>query len=105
MLAGPVTGRWTVRARPLHRPSTIGREASHMTSLLDRPLISRSTAFEERPLRVAVIGYGYWGPNLARNVALEATTDLAAIADLSPRRLAAASAAHPTAWVTADIAE
>lgn len=53
-------------------------------------------------LRVAVIGYGYWGPNLARNIAAHAGTELAAIGDLNPGRLERARAAHPWSQLTTD---
>ena len=58
---------------------------------------------EVPPLRVGVAGYGYWGPNLARNVALNSETALAAIADPNPRRIAAARAAHPGVATVADV--
>jgi predicted dehydrogenase len=41
-------------------------------------------------IRVGVIGYGYWGPNIARNVAEADGLQLAAIADERPERRAAA---------------
>jgi predicted dehydrogenase len=50
---------------------------------------------EQPPLRIGVIGYGYWGPNLARNAAQHPETELVAIADRDPRRLGAARVAHP----------
>ncbi|GGK98045.1 oxidoreductase [Salinibacterium xinjiangense] len=39
-----------------------------------------------RPLRVAVIGAGYWGPNLARNFRASTDWELAAICDLDRGR-------------------
>jgi predicted dehydrogenase len=39
------------------------------------------------PLRVGQIGYGYWGPNLARNFYQMKQSQLAAIADLDVKRL------------------
>jgi predicted dehydrogenase len=39
-----------------------------------------------KKLRVALIGYGYWGPNLARNVALNSKYDLVAIVDQDKQR-------------------
>ena len=38
------------------------------------------------PLRIGVIGYGYWGPNLVRNFATGARTKVVAIADANPNR-------------------
>jgi predicted dehydrogenase len=44
---------------------------------------------------IGLIGYGYWGPNLARNIAASKVCRLAAIADPFTSRLAAAGRAHP----------
>jgi predicted dehydrogenase len=52
------------------------------------------------PLAVAVAGYGYWGPNVARNVAASETTELAAICDVSEVALARATQLHPGVRVT-----
>ena len=46
-------------------------------------------------ISVGVIGYGYWGPNLARNASEAAGTRLSAIADMSPAALARAQKRHP----------
>jgi predicted dehydrogenase len=47
--------------------------------------------------RVAVIGCGYWGPNLARNFSACDSTNLAAICDIDAERLSHLSRAHPNA--------
>jgi len=44
---------------------------------------------------VGLIGYGYWGPNLARNIAETPGFRLAAIADTRPERLDLAVRRHP----------
>lgn len=54
-------------------------------------------------VQVAVIGYGYWGPNLVRNFADVAGFQLAAIADMNPARLAEAGRRYPAARTTTDI--
>lgn len=51
---------------------------------------------------VGVVGYGYWGPNLARNLAEHDKLRLVAISDLRRDRLEAAGARHRTARLTAD---
>ena len=56
-------------------------------------------------IRIGVVGYGYWGPNLARNVAETRGAALAAVSDLRPERLAIARARHPEARTSADAAE
>lgn len=46
-------------------------------------------------IRIGVIGYGYWGPNLARNFAETRDVELRAVSDLRPERLALARSRHP----------
>lgn len=65
--------------------------------------VSGSRDSADRPLNIGIVGYGYWGPNLARNVAHNARTELVAIADRSPQRLAAAGRSHPAAALTTDV--
>jgi predicted dehydrogenase len=48
-------------------------------------------------ISIGVIGYGYWGPNLARNTAEAAQCQLAAVADTSTAALARAQKHHPSA--------
>jgi len=53
-------------------------------------------------IRIGLIGYGYWGPNLARNFAETEDCQVAGIADFRPERLAQALRRHPAAAVTTD---
>lgn len=46
-------------------------------------------------LRVGLVGYGYWGPNLARNFNANPDCRLTRIADMSERRRALAAASYP----------
>ncbi len=46
-------------------------------------------------VKVALIGYGYWGPNLARNLHQLQDAKLAACCDPDPSRLALAQAMYP----------
>lgn len=46
-------------------------------------------------IRVGLIGYGYWGPNLARNFSAHPEFELVRIADLSEKRRAQAQESHP----------
>lgn len=48
-------------------------------------------------MRIGIIGYGYWGPKLARNLAELPDAELCAIADADPERLARVRARFP--WV------
>lgn len=59
----------------------------------DRARVSRASFSE--PLRVGIVGVGYWGPNLARNVAEARGAELVAVADLSEERLAHLGRRHP----------
>jgi predicted dehydrogenase len=53
-------------------------------------------------INIAVIGYGYWGPNLARCIAEAEGCNLAAILDQSPAALSRASKRHPSAKLSQD---
>ena len=55
--------------------------------------------------RIGVVGLGYWGPNIARNVAEHPRAELAWLCDRSPDTLAAAAARHPQARTSASYAE
>jgi predicted dehydrogenase len=50
----------------------------------------------------AVVGYGYWGPNLVRNLATTPGIRLAAVCDLDRKRLAPVQAQYPSVAVTDD---
>jgi len=54
---------------------------------------------------IGVIGYGYWGPNVARNFAETRGAELRAVCDQRPERLAQAQARHPQARTVRDVAE
>jgi predicted dehydrogenase len=53
-------------------------------------------------LNLGVIGYGYWGPNVARNFASHADCRVAMICDKQRRALDEARSRHPTAHPTSD---
>jgi len=46
-------------------------------------------------VKIGVIGYGYWGPNVARNFHAVAGASLTAVSDLSEKRLAMAANHYP----------
>ena len=48
-------------------------------------------------IKIGLVGYGYWGPNLARNFSLNPDFELAAVCDFSADRLARACRMHPQA--------
>lgn len=53
-------------------------------------------------LKVGIIGYGYWGPNLTRNFFEIPASELVAIADLKEDRLQRAHALYPSITLTKD---
>lgn len=55
-----------------------------------------------KPLRVAVIGYGYWGPNMVRNFTANPGTQVVVVADLDEGRRAAVERMYPTIETVAD---
>jgi len=56
-------------------------------------------------IRVGIIGYGYWGPRIARNFQGLNGCELAVICDKNPETLRRAKKAHPGVTVTCDLAE
>jgi predicted dehydrogenase len=53
-------------------------------------------------IKIGIIGYGYWGPNLVRNFAETPGTAVAAVADLNPKQLELVSRRYPAVKVTTD---
>ena len=58
---------------------------------------------EQTPVQVGVAGLGYWGPNLARNLAAIAGCELAWLCDESEAARDRLAGAHPSARTTADL--
>ena len=56
-------------------------------------------------LKLGVIGYGYWGPNVVRNFAAQSGCRVSVICDADPAARARALAHYPAARVVADAAE
>jgi predicted dehydrogenase len=54
-------------------------------------------------IRIGILGYGYWGPNLARNFRRSSACALTRIADLDPRRLQAAQRDWPGVDVSTSV--
>jgi len=57
------------------------------------------------PQRVGVVGLGYWGPNLARNLAAIPGCELRWLCDPRPEARERASRAFPGARVTGELSE
>ena len=56
-------------------------------------------------LKLGVIGYGYWGPNILRNFSSQPGCRVAAICDKNPKALARALSLHPAVYATSDLDE
>ena len=54
------------------------------------------------PLRIAQVGYGYWGPNLARNLYQMPDVELAYLVDRDPQVLANVAGLFPGTTLAAD---
>ena len=64
---------------------------------------AQSILRREPPIGTAIVGYGYWGPNLARNVAECPELRLDALCDLDPANLSLFSRRHPDARAVSEL--
>ncbi len=77
--------------------------ADPSAALLDRPAPREAPRREAgRRLGVAVVGCGYWGPNLVRNFNACPATEVVALCDQNPDTLARVAAGCPSARPEAD---
>ena len=56
-------------------------------------------------VRIGVVGLGYWGPNLVRNIVDSPAATLGWLCDANPRALATVARRYPTARHSTDVAE
>lgn len=56
-------------------------------------------------IRIGIVGYGYWGPNLVRNFAETPGATVAAVADLDTSKLELVKRRYPAVYVTTDMRE
>src|SRR6266849_5848854 len=56
-------------------------------------------------IRIGVIGYGYWGPNIVRNLRGLDGCQVSAVCDQSPTALGRVKQAHPDLAVTTQLSE
>jgi predicted dehydrogenase len=78
-----------------------------------RERLTRETArFQHRPavngsstVRVGVIGYGYWGPNIVRNFRALDNCEVVAVCDKSAAALRRAARAQPGVHLTTDFSD
>ena len=69
------------------------------------PWYRRRGGGRESVIRIGVIGYGYWGPNLVRNFTAVEGGRVTYVCDRRPERLKAVAATYPSITLTADIDE
>ena len=65
------------------------------------PIAARSSA----AVRIGVIGYGYWGPNIVRNVSALEQCELVSVCDKNPSALKRAQKSYPGVQLTTDFSE
>ena len=53
-------------------------------------------------IRIGIIGYGYWGPNLVRNFAELSRAEVAAVSDLDPKKLETVKRRFPAVKTSTD---
>jgi len=56
-------------------------------------------------IRFGVVGYGYWGPNIVRNLEQLEETEVVAVCDKSPASRRRVQKSHPNVYVTDDCGE
>src|SRR5260370_19073108 len=67
------------------------------------PGVARAVpAIADAPVRVGVIGYGYWGPNIVRNFIEARGAQVTIVSDRRPQRLAQVQSRYSGAAVTTD---
>ena len=85
---------------PIRSPysTAVPPRTTHKTKLYARGSSSQ-------PIRVGVIGYGYWGPNIVRNLNSLENCQVAAVCDKSPDALQRATETYPGVELTSDISD
>jgi predicted dehydrogenase len=73
--------------------------------IIDRVPAARRTRDEDERVRIAVVGLGYWGPNLVRNLQECPEAELVSICDRREEPLARMARRYPAVDTTTDIAD
>ncbi|HEV8194402.1 MAG TPA: Gfo/Idh/MocA family oxidoreductase [Ktedonobacterales bacterium] len=76
------------------------RNGAHVATAVDR---AEEAMAKRAQVRFGVIGYGYWGPQLVRNLDRLAMGEVVYVADLSPERRQMARMEFPSVDVTDDV--
>jgi predicted dehydrogenase len=66
---------------------------------------ARNVSKSQDTVRVGVIGYGYWGPNIVRNLNALDRCNLVSICDANPKALNRAQKTYPALQLTTDVAD
>jgi predicted dehydrogenase len=74
-------------------------------STVSLPVPESTTRSRSGVVRFGVIGYGYWGPNIVRNVSSLENGQLVAICDQNPAALKRAGKLYPGVTLTSDASE
>ena len=69
------------------------------------PVLEPTLREQPNILRVGVIGYGYWGPNIVRNVTSLEKCQLVAVCDQNPAALKRASRLYPGVQMTSNASD
>ncbi len=80
-------------------PKSTGADALQ-TSLKASHAIPRDTKTDL--VRIGVIGYGYWGPNIVRNFHAQERSQVVAVCDNSPKALKRVQQSYPSMVVTSE---
>jgi len=78
------------------------RALPDLASLAPAPATPPGIEASAAPIRVGVIGFGYWGPNVVRNFSEVPGSQVWGVSDLREERLAEAHARYPAITTTAD---
>ena len=84
--------------------STQPPKAGARTGGILAPWALPAASLKTNALRVGVIGYGYWGPNIVRNFDIQEHSRVTVVCDSRPEALAKVAKAHPRMEVTTDVA-
>jgi predicted dehydrogenase len=74
-------------------------------SAADSPAQQTRAHVNTDAIRVGVIGYGYWGPNIVRNLSALDRCEVVSVCDRNPKALKRAQKTYPGVQMTTDFAE
>jgi predicted dehydrogenase len=76
-----------------------------MSQPLFPPGEGMNTSEKSTKLKIGVIGYGYWGPNVVRNFHNTPEAEVVAVCDLSPKSLQRVRRTYPAMQITSNTAD